>query len=121
MAAAPNLLFPLRIGRISYLVRYLIFFLLVCGGSASGAYADNVENSALKIAGFVVMVAALGFALFWFFRGVLIPRMRDVGMKPIYALLILVPFVNTLFTIVLLVWEGETWREKQTLRLKPQL
>jgi len=118
MATSSSLLFPERIGRLSFLVRYMVFLLVVVGAAGLGMLADNADSPVLKIGIWVPVIGIFGFALFCLFRSVLIPRMRDVGMKPIYALVIFVPVINTLFAITLLLWEGETWREKQASRLK---
>lgn len=87
---------PLRIARVSYLVRWGLF----CVG---GFVASQImDTSSVVLTG-----SGVGLLLFLFlglFRWVLVPRLRDMGVEHAWAwsLLFFVHFLNPLFLLALL-------------------
>ena len=88
---------PLRIARLSYLVRWVCF---VIGGFVASQFMDT--SSVLLTASGVILLLFLFVGLF---RWVLIPRLRDMGVEQhawAWSLLFFVHFINPLFLLALL-------------------
>ena len=96
-----HLIFPTRITRTAFLIRgaLLLFGGLVAGGLlGSMEHAPVVAKIVLAGVGFPLAVF-LFIALFW---SILIPRIRDIGLRPAWSLLILVHSLSGLFLLALL-------------------
>ena len=87
---------PLRITRLSYLVRWGLFCI---GGFAASQLMDT--SSSLMTASGIILLFFLFVAVF---RLVLVPRLRDMGVEHAWAwsLLFFVHFINSLFLLALL-------------------
>jgi uncharacterized membrane protein YhaH (DUF805 family) len=85
--------FPRRLGRGAYFVRSCVFSLVIWG--LLGASFPQSESN--LIAGILWLLVSI-YCTFW----VILPRMRDISMRPIWLLLLLVPVVDGLFGLVLL-------------------
>jgi uncharacterized membrane protein YhaH (DUF805 family) len=96
-----SILFPARIARVSFLIRYIIFLVAAVIASVMLDFSDHVSSGA-KIAFAGGAVVLLVFLLVALFRSILIPRIRDMGLHPAWSLLILVPFINFIFVLALL-------------------
>ncbi|MGV3533326.1 MAG: DUF805 domain-containing protein [Chthoniobacteraceae bacterium] len=94
-------LFPIRIGRVSYLIRYVLLLVAAVVASIMLEMAP-FASSAVRIPMSAGAVVLLIFTLLCLFRAILFPRLRDVGWNTAWALLVLVPIVNVLFVVALL-------------------
>ena len=88
-----TLFFPSRIGRGSYFIRGCATTLLGWGfiGGSGPAIESNVMATILVLLAFV-------YSTFW----VVLPRMRDISMRPFWLILILVPGIDAVFGLVLM-------------------
>ena len=102
MDQSDKLLFPNRIGRVSYAVRYVVFMIVAVGGSVLPQLAGESGSAGTSIAIQIAAIAIMVFALVALFRSVLVPRLRDIGLRGAWSLLIFVPFLNILFVLALL-------------------
>ncbi|MHA3774830.1 DUF805 domain-containing protein [Verrucomicrobiota bacterium sgz303538] len=97
-----SFLFPDRITRLAFLLRYVLL-VLCTAGNAVFLYFDEQSGSAELRTAFYVAATLLGLAiLVAAFRSVLFPRLRDIGLTGGYALLIFVPVVNVALLLGLL-------------------
>lgn len=94
--SSQSFVFPQRIGRVSFLVRYVLFLFAAAIASVLLKTGDN------KIVLLLFGVLILLFALFYFIRYILVARVRDTGLHTAFGLLILAPLVNILFLLALL-------------------
>jgi uncharacterized membrane protein YhaH (DUF805 family) len=101
MNQTSSTLFPARIARVSFLVRYVVFLVAAVIATVMLNLSDHV-SSTVKIALAGGAVILLFFLLVALFRSILIPRIRDVGLHPAWSLVIFVPFINFLFVLALL-------------------
>lgn len=87
---------PLRIARLSYLVRWGLF----CVGGFVASQLMDTSSTILTASGIVLLL----FLFVSLFRWVLVPRLRDMGLEHAWAwsLLFFVHFVNPLFLLALL-------------------
>jgi uncharacterized membrane protein YhaH (DUF805 family) len=99
-------MFPRRIGRVSFLVRYVLFLLAAVIASVLLKAGEG------KIVLLSLAILILLFALFYFIRFILVARVRDTGLHTAFALLILVPLVNFLFVLVLLFVPADQFKKK---------
>jgi membrane associated rhomboid family serine protease/Flp pilus assembly protein TadD len=87
------LFFPRRLGRVSFFVRSCATSLLVwgfIGASLSKADADVTTT--------IVVLLATIYSTFW----VVLPRMRDLAMRPFWLIILVVPVIDVGFGLVLL-------------------
>jgi hypothetical protein len=84
------LFFPRRIGRGSFVIRVCVISILGYGVLSSVLLDSKVTASI-----FVLLVWIYG--MFW----VDLPRMRDLSMRPLWLILLLVPVLNVAFLLVL--------------------
>jgi hypothetical protein len=97
------LFFPKRIGRASFVIRVCVISILGYG-VLSSALLDSKVTASL----FVLLVWIYG--MFW----VDLPRMRDLSIRPLWLILLLVPVLNVGFLLVLairsrpIVWPRST-------------
>ena len=61
------------------------------------ALGDNMDPGAQSLAVLAFSAVALLVGCLYFVRHVLVARLRDMGIHPRFALLILIPVVNTVF------------------------
>ncbi len=99
----PNtrILFPARLTRVSFFFRGL---LLLFGGLIAAGLFSSMEHSSL-VAQIVLLAVAVPLVIFLFvalFWSILIPRLRDIGLRPAWSLLILVHALDGLFLLALL-------------------
>jgi hypothetical protein len=85
------LLFPPRIGRVSYFIRDCVIALLVWG-----VLGSSLSNESHLIVAILFLIAYV-YWLFW----VVLPRIRDLSMPPFWLILMLVPVLNVVFALVL--------------------
>ena len=96
-----NVLFPTRITRLSYLVRWVF---LGVGAVIASCMMDAFSHSSGGAA-LVLLGCSAGLILFCFaglFFSILIPRLRDMGVHPAWSLLIFPHCVASLFVLALL-------------------
>jgi rhomboid protease GluP len=86
------LFFPTRLGRGSYFIRGSATSLLVWG--LIGGSGPNFESNVIAT---IVVLLAYVYSTFW----VVLPRMRDVSMRPFWLILMLVPGIDAAFGLVL--------------------
>src|SRR6266568_8940756 len=92
-------LFPARIGRLSFLIRYIVLLVAILFGSFLLRLPDHIHSPIAGIVFPLCAVVVLILCLVCPFRSILFPRLRDVGLHTAWALLIFVPFVNFIFVI----------------------
>jgi uncharacterized membrane protein YhaH (DUF805 family) len=96
-----RILFPSKIGRVSFLIRYVV--LLVTAGIAVALMQISDRTTAgIKIGLCVGVIVLLILVLICLFRAILNPRLRDMGLHTAFALLIFVPIINLIFLLGLL-------------------
>ena len=98
-------LFPCRIGRVSYMIRYVLLLIAALVASIMLELAP-FASSAMQIPLSGGAVVLLIFILLCLFRSILFPRLRDVGWNIAWALLVFVPIINVLFVLALLFVPG---------------
>jgi tetratricopeptide (TPR) repeat protein/membrane associated rhomboid family serine protease len=91
-ASLITLLFPKRIGTLSYFIRSCAFGLVAWGIGGR----DFVEKPTVTTA--TLLLPCLVYYLIW----VVLPRMRDLRMRTSRLVLALVPIINVLFLLVLM-------------------
>ncbi len=102
LAAQPErLFFPRQIGRVSFIVRYVLFMLAVWLGAFLLAMGATMKAGVPALTVLALSALLLLFALFYFIRHVLVARLRDVGVHNLFGLLIFVPIVNIVFLLAL--------------------
>jgi uncharacterized membrane protein YhaH (DUF805 family) len=87
------LFFPKRIGRGSYFIRSCAISLLVWG--LLGGSLPNSESNVIET---ILVLLACTYSSFW----VVLPRMRDLSMRPFWLILLLVPVVDVVLGLVLM-------------------
>jgi hypothetical protein len=85
--------FPRRLGRGAYFVRYCALSLLIWG--LIGACFPISESDGI---GATLLLLVCIYFTFW----VVLPRMRDLSIRPFWLILLLVPFVDALFGLILM-------------------
>ena len=95
-------LFPDRIGRIAFLIRYIVFLVAILFASFLLRLPDHIHSPIAGIVFPLCAVVVLIFCLVCMFRSILFPRLRDVGLHLAFSLIILVPVINFLFLLFLL-------------------
>jgi hypothetical protein len=85
--------FPRRLGRGAYFVRHCAFSLLAWG--LIGACFPISESDVI---GPTLLLLVCIYFIFW----VVLPRMRDLSIRPFWLILLLVPLVDVFFGLVLL-------------------
>jgi hypothetical protein len=86
------LLFPKRLGRVSYFIRNCVLLLLSWG--LLGGFLPNESDEIATI----LLLLAFVYSTFW----VVLPRMRDLSMRPFWLILMMVPVLNMVFGLVLM-------------------
>ena len=108
-------LFPSRIGRISYLIRYVLLLIAALVASIM-LEMSPFASSAVQIPMSGGAVVLLIFILLCLFRSILFPRLRDVGWNAAWALMVFVPIINVLFVLALLFAPGGAVEELPAAR-----
>ena len=106
-----NVLFPQRISRIQYAVRYFTLLFVMVFSSVLMRLSDHIHSAPLSIGLILFSMGVLIFSLVCLFRSILIPRIRDIGLHGAFALLVLVPFINFLFVFALLFIPGNAFNK----------
>ena len=87
------LFFPSQLGRGSYFIRGCATSLLVWG--FIGGSGLDIESNVMAA---ILVLLAFVYSTFW----VVLPRMRDLSMRPFWLILLLVPGIDVGFGLVLL-------------------
>jgi uncharacterized membrane protein YhaH (DUF805 family) len=95
-------MFPNRIGRLSYALRYIAAIVVAVIGSVLLQIAEASDSAGTKIALSLAAIAIMLVILVALFRSILLPRLRDIDAHGAWSLLVFVPFVNLLFVLALL-------------------
>ena len=95
-------LFPYRVGRVSYAVRYVLFLIMVGSGSVFLQLGNESTATGVKATLLICALVLLLIGLVAIFWAILMPRLRDAGLHPALSLLIFVPLLNLLFGLALL-------------------
>jgi uncharacterized membrane protein YhaH (DUF805 family) len=90
-------MFPRRIGRVSFLVRYVILLFVVLPAGFITRGAGQGGMTPLAVAGLVLLAALLYYLVHF----ILIARVRDTGLHAAFTLLLLVPLVGALIFLAL--------------------
>jgi uncharacterized membrane protein YhaH (DUF805 family) len=106
------MLFPHRIGRLAYGLRYVVLLMLIVLGNVALNVAAASGSAGMKIALYLAASGIMIFALVALFRSVLIPRLRDIGLHGVWSLLVFVPLVNIAFVVVLLLIRADAFAPK---------
>ena len=96
-AQSQGLLFPHQIGRLSFIVRYVLVLPVMGLGAYLLTLGDNMEPGVQSLAVLAFSAVSLLVGSLYFVRHVLVTRLRDLGIHPRFALLIFIPVVNTVF------------------------
>jgi hypothetical protein len=99
-----SIIFPRQIGRVSFIVRYILFLIAVAMGIGLLVISESAPSQ-VSIVLAAVAVFWLLFTLVYFARFILLARIRDIGIDNLFGVLIFVPVVNVLFLIYLAVTE----------------
>ena len=90
MRSLLDFLFPRQLTRLPYLIRVLI-----CNALFFSLSPDLSANSATEWGAWILIDAYTAIFVIW-------PRIRDIGMSPLWTILAFVPYVNALFGVILL-------------------
>ena len=85
--------FPKRLGRAAYFVRYCVLSLLIWGLIGASFPISEFDGIGMSLLALVCI-----YFNFW----VVLPRMRDLSIRPFWLILLLVPFVDGLFSLILM-------------------
>jgi uncharacterized membrane protein YhaH (DUF805 family) len=96
-----SVLFPRHIGRVSFVVRYLLFMAALWVGVMPLAFGSGMQPGIASIGVLALAPVILLAALVYFIRYVVLARLRDVGLNGFFALLVFVPVANIAFLLVL--------------------
>lgn len=89
---------PSRIGRLSYLLRLLIFSVATL---PLIVVFDEVENAAASLGDLWLLLLAVALIGYWLVY-IVRPRCKDAGMHGTWIFLVFVPLVNIGFELILL-------------------
>jgi uncharacterized membrane protein YhaH (DUF805 family) len=97
-----SVLFPKQIRRLSFAVRLGVFFLIPPISSLVfrlmwGVPEDWPHGPAIRVSMWLVSLILIAYAMIF----IVVPRLRDVSISPLLALLALLPFINLLLFIFL--------------------
>ena len=103
----PVTYYPHRIGRLSYLIRWVCFLI---GSFVAGGLMGTSSILLSVVGAFLLLVLFVGL-----FRWVLIPRLHDMGVEPAWAwsLLFFVHAVNFLFLLALLLVPTDAFAKRR--------
>lgn len=96
-----SILFPRQIGRVSFVVRYLLFMVALWVGALPLAIAPGMQPGIASLGVLTLSPVILLAALTYFIRHGVLARLRDIDITGIFTLLIFVPVVNIVFLLVL--------------------
>lgn len=109
-----RLLFPAQIGRVSFVVRFVLFLFAVWLGKFLSALGGRMSPGASAMPVLLLSLFVLFFSLIYFMRYGVVARLRDIGMmNSEWCLLIFVPVVNVVF-LGILVFEPRNGFKKQS-------
>ena len=111
-----NILFPSRIARLNYLFRTILF---VATTWPLKDVLDQAQKHALAVSDLLIVILALALCVYWFLW-IVRPRCRDAGMHWAWGFLILVPFINVLFGLVLLFTRSTLTRPTEEPNKSPE-
>ena len=103
-------MFPKRIGRVSFLVRFILFLVAATVAAvlvSLGWVQAGVGNVVLPLLAVLILL----FTLFYFIRYALIARVRDLGLHAVFTLLIFIPLFNFLFLLALLFFPADKFKK----------
>jgi uncharacterized membrane protein YhaH (DUF805 family) len=106
-ASSESVMFPQRIGRVSFLVRYVIFLVVALPECWMTTAAGLGQMVLLALAGLIVLAALI----YYFVHFILIARVRDTGLHAAFTLLMLVPLVGALIFLALFFIPAGTFRK----------
>ena len=96
-----KLLFPRRIGRVSFIVRYVLFMFALWLGALLLVIGLRLSPGIWSLTIRALSCCFLLFLLIYFIRHIIVARLNDVGLHNLFGLLIFVPIVNLVFLLVL--------------------
>ncbi len=101
-------LFPLRIGRLNYLLRVLGFIAAIIVIAFVGSRFLTSRSSLLIILSFCV-----GFYLAYFLPFIVAPRIRDIGASPWLCLVFLIRPIAPVVALLALFAPSDWWANRQ--------
>ena len=113
--------FPERIGRLSFLGRQILLYLLCTIAGIAMPVTNRQQSMAVTLAIAVGVLAVAVFIVVCQFGFILVPRLRDVGLHGAFSLLILVPIINGIFFIVLIFLPPNMFTKPVTESPPPQV
>jgi tetratricopeptide (TPR) repeat protein len=109
-ASSQSFIFPKRIGRVSFLVRYLILFFVSLFAAFMTKAAGQAEMTLFALAGVVLLLALLYYLIHF----IAIARVRDTGLHAAFALLIFVPLVGSFIFLAMFFIPTDMFRKAET-------
>jgi hypothetical protein len=106
------IVFPKRIGRLSYFLRLLLMLAIYYLGFF--AIHQCPLGPGLRL---VIILSFVIVFLGYLFCYIVMPRLRDFGLPALAIVFFLIPILNTLFALCLMFGPRDYW---QTLRRKTQ-
>ena len=106
-------LFPQRIARGEFCIRFVLLLVAYLGASFLGLPLASVINPGPTRELVTILAYAIPLFLFvaYFFFGVLIPRLRDVGLPSWYLVFYLVPLLNLFLIGMAFFAPSDSWNE----------
>ena len=112
-------MFGRRIGRLGFLLSFIIWVLLPLVVVFIEAFNRNINITGIRGVVNIACLILLGAILIWsipLFVSLYVRRLHDLNMSGLYALLILVPIVNLILLLYLLFAPG---KDKKNMYGKP--
>ena len=110
MRSIRALMFPTNIGRLSYVGRVVVLLALHFG------FSELVRVSLDAKPAVYVMIVWAAILLAYFYRFVVMPRLKNFGLPPLSVLLCFVPLLNVLIFCALVFGPAGHWQEIQRQR-----
>jgi uncharacterized membrane protein YhaH (DUF805 family) len=107
-----SLIFPRNVGRISFVVRFVLFLVAVWIGALLLTVGSGMEPGFPAVAVHALAMIMLLVGLLYFIRHGVVARLRDIGMHGLFMLLIFVPIVNIIFLLILAFFPKDCFKEQ---------
>lgn len=108
-------LFPPRIARVEFCIRYAFLIVVYAVTSFLIAWAGEsiraVRNGDIII--FSAFLATVMIMTSWFFLCVFIPRLRDIGLPHWYLVFFFVPVLNLILFVMAFAAPSDSWGAKE--------
>ena len=102
-----NLLFPQTIGRVEFIVRYLLLSIISAGASVLLEMNQMIGSGVMSILCSIIGMLLFIFLLIFLFKGIVFPRLHSLQWSKWSSLMLLAPLVNIFFLFLLVFIPGK--------------